>query len=66
MLRNRLNIFRHKMLMNQKQFAEFLGVNQSLYNRWEKHDKEPNIESYWNIAKRLGCKIDDLIEEIPE
>ena len=30
MLKNRLKSFRHKMEMNQKQFAEFLGVNYSL------------------------------------
>ena len=62
MLRNRLKSYRHKHEMNQKEFADFLGVNKSLYNRWEKQHGQPSREWLIKIAIKLECKIEDLIE----
>lgn len=66
MLKNNLKSWRHKYEMNQKEFAEFLGVNYSLYNRWEKQHGSPNRESLLKITQILKCQINDIIEKIPE
>ncbi|MBP2652647.1 MAG: DNA-binding protein [Firmicutes bacterium] len=66
MLKNKLKSFRHKYEMNQLEFAAFLGVNKSLYNRWERQQGQPNSVSMIKLAKKLGCKIDDLFEEVPD
>jgi len=52
--------------MNQKQFAEFLGVSRELYNRWEKQAKQPDIYSLWKILHRLDIDMRDLFEEAEE
>jgi putative transcriptional regulator len=66
MLKNRLKHFRHKHEMNQKQFADFLGVQLSLYNRWELQTKQPNLESAWKLSQKLNCTINELFYEAPE
>lgn len=54
------------MEMNQTEFSTFLGVNKSLYNRWEKQHGQPNRESLLFLSKKLECKIEDLIDEVSE
>jgi len=51
--------------MDRKEFAEYLGVNYQQYCRWERHTVEPGIETLWEIKKKLNCKLDDLIDEMP-
>lgn len=45
----------------QKDFAEFLGINKSQYNKYEKNKEQPSLEVLYNSAKLLGCSMDDLI-----
>lgn len=66
MLKNKLKSWRHKHEMTQKEFAAFLGVNYSLYNRWERREVDPSLEWYWRISKILNCTIEELIEEFPD
>ena len=71
MLKNKLKSWRHKLEMNQTEFAEFMGVSLGTYNQWEKHKREPALESAWVIVKKLrsvghDCHIDDLYEETSE
>lgn len=60
MLRNRLKSFRHKLEMNQKEFAAFLGVNVSLYNNWERQHRQPSLEWALKVADKLKCHVDDI------
>jgi len=62
-LKNRLKYWRHMNQMEQKEFAEFLGVARQQYNRWERQVVQPNIETAWALAKKLNTKMDDLFEE---
>lgn len=62
-LRNRLKYWRHMNQMEQSEFAEFLGVTRQQYNTWERHRKEPNLETAWRIAKRLQINLEELFNE---
>ncbi|WP_238886369.1 helix-turn-helix transcriptional regulator [Clostridium sp. YIM B02551] len=62
-LKNKLKEIRMKEYMiNQKEFAEFLGLNRSQYNKYENNKEQPSIEVFYKIAKKLNRKIDDIIE----
>ena len=54
------------MEMNQKEFAVYLGVSHTLYNRWEKQHGQPSKENLIKLAARLDCKIEDIVYEVPE
>lgn len=75
-LHNRLKYWRHTLMMEKGEFAEFLGVSPSLYSQWENHVKEPLLETAWQLVRKIReheivqrsgmrCCIDDLYEEIP-
>lgn len=50
------------MEMNQTEFAGFLGVNQSHYNRWEKQKLQPTLEMAIMISDKLKCTVNELFE----
>lgn len=50
-------------MMDQTEFAAFLQVPRQQYNQWERHKKQPNLETAWELAKKLQIKIEDLFEE---
>ncbi|CVK18430.1 helix-turn-helix transcriptional regulator [Sporomusa sphaeroides] len=60
MLKNKLKTWRHKYEMNQIEFASFLGVNQSHYNRWENQKLQPTLEMALRISEKLKCTVNDL------
>lgn len=62
-LRNKLKYWRHKLEMNQKEFAEFLAVSRSQISLWERNEQGLSLESAWKIKKKLDCTIDELYEE---
>ncbi|MCX7779595.1 MAG: helix-turn-helix domain-containing protein [Negativicutes bacterium] len=62
MLKNKLKSWRHRMEMNQTEFAAFLGANKNQYSRWERQEIQPSLEWAWIIAKKLNCRIEDLFE----
>jgi len=43
--------------------ARLLGVEVSTVTKWETGDSYPRAEMLPDIAKLLGCKIDDLYAE---
>jgi DNA-binding XRE family transcriptional regulator len=47
--------------MNQSEFAEFLGVNRQLYNRWENQATQPSLEWALRIAEKLGLYVEDVV-----
>ena len=59
-VKNRLKDIRHDHRMNQTQFAEYIGVTRSLYNRWEHQRSQPNQEWMLKLAKRLNIKVEDI------
>ena len=59
-VKNRLKAIRHDHRMNQTQFAEYIGVTRSLYNRWEHQRSQPNQEWMLKLAKRLNIKVEDI------
>lgn len=63
MIRNKLKYWRHQKMMNQKQFAEFLGVQPTQVSLWERNIKQLTLESAWEIKKKLNITLDELFEE---
>jgi len=47
--------------MNQVEFADYLGVNRQLYNRWEKQVVQPSLEWVLKISKRLGKSVEEIV-----
>ena len=45
----------------QKEFSEFLQVNQYQYCRYENNTNQPSLEVLLTIAEKLNCKIDDIV-----
>lgn len=64
MFKNKLKSFRHRHEMNQKEFAEFIGVGDKLYNRWENQHIQPTLEKALIISEKLKCTVNDLFEKI--
>jgi putative transcriptional regulator len=57
---NRLKSYRHKHEMNQLEFAQYLGVNQSQYNRYERNTHQPTLEIALKISDKLGVNVNDI------
>jgi putative transcriptional regulator len=60
-IRNNLKDIRYDNRMDQKQFSSYLGVNQSLYNRWERQNTQPSVEWLLKISKRINKPIEDIV-----
>lgn len=54
---------RLEMKMNQKDFAKFLGVSQSLVSKWESEDYNFTIETLAKICDRLDLNLDVSIKD---
>ncbi|KIL35935.1 hypothetical protein SD71_11215 [Cohnella kolymensis] len=57
-VRNTLRDLRFEMKMDQKDFAEFLGVNASTYSRWESNNQQPSMEWALKIASKTGRTVE--------
>ncbi len=66
MIKNNLKSWRFKKEMNQIEFASFLGVNQSHYNRWENQKLQPTLEMALQISEKLNCSVNDIFYITPE
>ena len=44
--------------MSQKEFAEFMGVSQSMVSKWESEDYNFTIESLAKICDKLNLELD--------
>lgn len=47
----------------QKNFAEYLGIGQYQYNRYEKNKTQPNLETTYMILKKLEINFFNLFYE---
>nr|WP_207755797.1 helix-turn-helix transcriptional regulator [Clostridium botulinum] len=45
-----------------KDFSDYLEINNQQYVRYESNKKQPNLEILYKISKKLGIKIEDIIE----
>ncbi|MZK54105.1 helix-turn-helix domain-containing protein [Clostridium beijerinckii] len=45
---------------NSKDFAEFLGLNKSMYSLIENNKRNVNLENAYDIAQKLNMKIEDI------
>ena len=58
---------REKSGMSQQGLAQALGVDQSAVCLWETGKTKPRAKLLPNIAKILGCSIDDLLaDDVPD
>ncbi len=65
-VKNRLKDIRFEHKMNQTEFAEYLGVNRQLYNRWERQTSQPNAEWLLRIVKKIEKPLEEIIYEPEE
>lgn len=54
---------RERAKFTQKNLAEKLGVGQSTVAMWESGAQMPRADKLPEIAKILGCTIDELFED---
>lgn len=52
--------------ITQGQLAATLNVRQSTVAMWETNQRDPQTSMLPRLAKALGCRIDDLFEEMDE
>lgn len=45
----------------QKDFADYIGVSQVSYNKWENNSNQPSLEMVLKIAAKLNIRIDDIV-----
>jgi putative transcriptional regulator len=60
MVKNRLKEIRHDHRMNQLEFAAFLGIGQSQYNRYELQQRQPALEIALEIAEKIGRPVEHI------
>ena len=64
MIKNRLLDIRLSLkYKKQKDFADFLGIAQAQYSKYENNKDQPSIQVFYRIAKKLNMSIDELIQE---
>lgn len=57
---------RLKREMNQKEFAEFMGVSQSMISKWESEDYNFTIEALAKICEKLNLTLNINLNEPSE
>lgn len=61
MVKNKLREIRmREYLMEQKEFAAFLGVGLTTYFNWEKGTSKPPLEKAIEIANKLDKDVKDI------
>lgn len=60
---NRIKYYREKKHLSQLAVAEKMNVSQQAINKWENGDSFPRADKLPELAKILGCRIDDLFEK---
>lgn len=59
-VRNRLKSYRHKYEMNQKEFADHLGIGYSTYNTYENQTRQPSLIVALQIANILNLDVKEI------
>lgn len=58
----RIRKIRERQKITQKRFAEILCVSQPTVCAWESGQANPTADKIPDIAKALGCEINDLFD----
>lgn len=59
---NKIKVLRENLKISQTKIAEILGVKQSAVSQWETGETIPRADKLPELAKILGCTIDDLFK----
>ena len=62
----RIVYYRTKKHINQKQFAQILGITPTRLNYWEKDKRQPDVAMIKAISDALEISPDILIGNVPE
>ena len=65
-MHRRIKEFRLKTGLTQHQLAERMGVLQTTVSMWETGQGKPRTDKLPQLAKLLGCTIDELYAEDKE
>ena len=60
MLKNKLKFYRHKMEMNQTEFATFLEIVPAAYHQYETQGRQPSLIVAIQMAEKLRCDLLDI------
>ncbi len=60
---NSIKSHRENLGLSQKKLAEKLCVSQQAVTKWETGESRPRAEKLPEIARLLGCSVDDLFKE---
>ena len=59
---NNIKALRLKANLSQNDLAKSFGIRQSTVSMWELGESFPRADKLPQLAKMLGCKIEDLLE----
>ena len=59
----RLRFFREKNNLTQKELSLKIGVEQNTVSQWESGERLPCADKLPQLAKILGCTVDDLLND---
>lgn len=65
-VRNCLKELRHDKRMNQTEFANFLDMNVTQYNRYETQRMQPNLETALEISEKLNKTVNEIFVKISD
>ena len=60
---NRIAEYRKRKGFSQKDLADEMNVTESAISLWESDSRKPKLDRAIELAKILGCTIDELFEE---
>jgi transcriptional regulator, cro/CI family len=62
----KLKVLRKKQGLTQKEVADFFGINQAVYQKWESGSRKPTYENLSMLACIFNVTIDFLLSEYLE
>ncbi|WP_297521611.1 helix-turn-helix transcriptional regulator [uncultured Clostridium sp.] len=60
---NLLNLRLERKYKKQKDFAAFLGISESYYNKLENNKSVMTVDTLFQIAKKLNIDINEIVFE---
>ncbi len=55
--------YRENAGLKQRQLAESVGVSYAMINQVERGTKNPSLQVAYEIARVLGCSVEDFLEK---
>jgi len=62
MLKAKIRVKLAELELQQKDIYGEFKVSQKTFSNWVTGHSRPNLEQAFKLAKRLGCRVDDLWE----